>query len=444
MRARWTSRIGARSRVLVVGTVALALLVPGAAVAAGPADAAPAGAPAPTPPAPPGALPVVTAPALPARAQALLDRLPPIRPRVVAQNIHSIVPPFFSPSGMVVGTGWTGGDFHAFRALDGMQSFPPVRYPYVTYPVAVNAKNQIAVRYHLTYDDAEARSGRYPAIWHPDGTFEELPNTRFWAGSVEAIDDDGVVYGSQELPGATPDDWELTAVRWRDGQIERIGPAVYPSSAHDVNAHGVVLGSAGPSTARVGWTLLDGEVTYLPVTEGVTSHSTRQLNDRGDVIGGIRWPGGTGGAVWYGGTTLRYVADVGLGDINEAGTAVGTRHRTRPDGRTEPVVVDRHRATLLPTGDDLGGRATAINELGVVTGFEWADQDARDERPVVWVRGVRVPLAAPAGWDVLYGQATDVDERGRVLGWWVTSDHQTRAVVWDLLPTAQQVERWLR
>jgi|GEM_PF-896755 len=425
-------RVGA----LVATTLATALLLPGAAVAAEPL--------------PPGALPVVEPVGVPGRVLELLRRLPAVRPAAVGPATNLGGPFVVSTSGVVagstVGTSWD--DFQAYRWRDGVVTEFPAGPGERSQAVAVNASGLVAVSVY------RGDVGPLPYLWHPDGTVEALPLETEW-GSVTDVADDGVAVGVTTMRTPAPGSEGYTAVMWRDGQLHDLAPGGFDAVAWDVNERGAVVGGTS-RLDNTAWVWRDGVVTDLPAPPGLTSTTADQVNDRGDVRGGVRIPqvapGTQIGAVWFGGTELRHLgAGPGwLVDLNEKGLAAGNLWRggTMP-GDEEPWVVDavtmdRHRVTRLRTTSGGPSSASALNDLGIVVGDE-----VREGRrqAVAWVLGLPVPLGGPAGSPVVESRATGIDERGRVVGWvrlpGDTDTSQGRAVVWDLVPTRQQVGRWL-
>lgn len=426
-----------RTRVLGVVAVATAgLLAPGAAVAVEP----------PVPDLPPGALPVAEPVRVPDRVRTLLRRLPAVRGTEVGAVGELGRSPMIATSGVVAGTGaghvayrWDGGAVTTFPASPGTR----------TQAEAVNAAGQVVV--NAWTDDG----GPFPYLWHPDGAVEALP-FEIESASVAALSDGGVAVGATTLLTPAPGSEGTTAVIWRDGRLHDLAPGGFDATARGVNARGDVVGLThrlgGPD--NTGWVWRDGTVTDLPTPPGFADTIADQVNDRGDVRGGIRIPHVSAsthvGAVWFGGTDLRHLgANPGwLSDLNERGLAVGNMWRDADDPFvTDAVTVDRHRVTRLLTTSGGPSSANAVNDLGIVVGHE--DRRGRPQA-VAWVLGVPVTLGAPAGLrDVVASSATGVDERGRVVGWVsLRSDGpgpaRPRTVVWDVLPTLQQVEAWLR
>lgn len=423
-----TTRTTRRLRTVVVGAAVAALLAPGAAVAA-PAD-------------PPGALPVVGPVVLPSRVQALLDRLPAVPARPVGGEVGP-GSPLLVDGGVVAGTGVDGsGAPRAFRWRDGVRTDFPAAPGDTTQAAAVDARGVVAV--NVWHDD----DGPFPVLWHPDGTVQELPAGVFGA-SVAALGDDGTAVGSATLATPAPGSEGDTAVAWRDGVLTDLAPGGFDASARDVNARGVVVGLTHRADLdNTGWVWRDGTTTDLAAPAGARSTAATHVNDRGDVAGSVRLGDREDtGALWVGGTDLRYLGGTGgyLTDLDERGTAVGVLWRDTPYGVGDPVTVDRHRVTRLRVDHAGGAVASAVDDLGVVVAGHQGAWPSR--RAAVWVHGVPVALTVPAGWEVVESAATDVAD-GRVVGWVRLPDAtprtpRYRAVVWDLLPTAAQVARWL-
>ncbi|WP_136518608.1 hypothetical protein [Cellulomonas telluris] len=412
----------ARVRGLAVATLAVALLTPGAAVAA-----------APVPDLPPGALPVVGPVQVRDQVRALLRRLPAVRATDVGAAGERGYAPVIARSGVVAGTGpglvayrWDG------RVVTHFPGGPGTR----TEAVAVNGPGQVVV--HAWTDDG----GPFPQLWNADGSVAALP-LETGSGSVTALDDRGAAVGATTLLAPAPGSGGYTAVVWRDGRVHDLAPGGFDAVAWDVNERGHVVGlthrAGGPD--NTGWVWRNGVVTDLPTPPGFADTTADQVNDRGDVRGGIHIPdvsaGTHVGAVWFGGTDLRHLgANPGwLADLNEKGLAVGNLWRGDELFTADAATVDRRRVTRLLTTSGGPSAAAAVNDLGIVVG---AERRAGRTQAVAWVLGVPVALGAPGGWsDVVASGATGVDEGGRAVGWVRLrsdgADAPARTVVWDVL-----------
>lgn len=182
-------------------------------------------------------------------------------------------------------------------------------------------------------------------------------------------------------------------------------------SAVRINDHGDIAGTDDGVAAlwkdralvRIG--VADPSDTYSYVTG---------LNERGDVVGTSGAFGGPSRAFVWSGGTLRVLpglgGDAGASDINDRGQVSGYAW----DGTgTQRAVVWAPDGTLTELGT-LGGHslATALNNRGDVVGYSYTAGGS--SRAVRWAQGAApVPVDAP---ESVFGIASDINERGRVVG----------------------------
>lgn len=187
---------------------------------------------------------------------------------------------------------------------------------------------------------------------------------------------------------------------WHRGVLRPLGdPSALPVS---INNRGQVVGrtDAGP----VLWT--NGRARPLPLSE------VSDVNERGQVAGGVSVPGGFHAAVWH----RDRVTDLGAGPfdrsntyaLNDRGWVIGWQFSAE---QFERGILWRH-GRALDVGT-LGGSFTqlrAINNRGeILASSQAADGVAR---PALWRRGVLNDLSlAGVSTD---GEVVDLDDHGRI------------------------------
>jgi uncharacterized membrane protein len=221
----------------------------------------------------------------------------------------------------------------------------------------------------------------------------------------------------------------LIAVRWEDGMARRLPmpPGDDFCVAEGINNRGDVVGSCwGPVANGVrfhGVLWHDGEVVDLGSGPGAGVPTPLAVNDHGVVLGYFRTSEGVnaGSFVWKDGVFTRLPADFMAADINDRGQIAGRRQLS--DLRFEAVVLDRGTIIALPSPSIpfvVTCSAAAINRRGDVAG-------SCANLATVWVRGE--PRTLP-GLAITGGQATDLTDRGDVVGIANAADENFHAVLW--------------
>ncbi|MER5701428.1 hypothetical protein ABT023_05645 [Micromonospora sp. NPDC002296] len=187
---------------------------------------------------------------------------------------------------------------------------------------------------------------------------------------------------------------------WYRGVLRPLGdPSAVPVA---INDRGQVVGrtDAGP----VLWT--NGRARLLPLGE------VSDVNERGQVSGGVHVPGGFHAARWHSGR----VTDLGAGPLdrsntyalNDRGWVIGWQFSAE---QFERGILWRH-GRALDVGT-LGGSFTqlrAINNRGEILASSQATDGSA--RPALWRRGVLHDLSlAGVSTD---GEVVDLDDRGRI------------------------------
>jgi probable HAF family extracellular repeat protein len=262
------------------------------------------------------------------------------------------------------------------------------------------------------------------------GTLGEEPCEAF------AINDRGQVVGysyrRSPIAGEHP-------FLWQDGKMADLGGLHrgWDTQALDINERGQIVGhtstlDAGGSEVR--WRSLvweNGKMTTLP--SGGRANQAAAINDRGQVVGwaDLRRVVGRGedgpafpvrrAALWQAGT-MRFLriprADSEATGLNEVGQVIGMMG----DWERGFVWQNGRAHDLGRLGDD--GWLSAINDRGQIVG-------RRNGRATLWEKGVPRRLGHPSA-SKGSSEATDVNERGRIVGWWRRGDPWIyRAVLWE-------------
>ncbi|MGW3897417.1 hypothetical protein ACWD6L_19710 [Micromonospora profundi] len=212
-------------------------------------------------------------------------------------------------------------------------------------------------------------------------------------------------------------DGGLGAHVWHQGVLRPL--AGLPAAPVAINDRGQIVGSgdAGP----VLWT--NGHARPLPLA------TVSDINESGQVSGGIQVPDGFHAALWH----LGRGTDLGAGPFNRSNTYALNDHgwtigwqfsaQQYPRG-----ILWRHgRALDIGT---LGGNTTeprAINNNGEILAMSTATDNLA--RPALWRRGVLHDLSL-AGVS-MQGEVVDLDDLGRIAGWIRQDSGIVRAVVYE-------------
>ncbi|MCW6006346.1 hypothetical protein K1W54_17450 [Micromonospora sp. CPCC 205371] len=255
-----------------------------------------------------------------------------------------------------------------------------------------------------------------------------MPDAQEFAGYVAADPTGRYAVGSvAERDGST------RPVLWTDEKPRVLTVRAKSAEARDVNAAGVVVGSATAENGReFAWVYRDGRVSELKAPGLSGSVMALAINERGDVLGNVWNPKTSTTVVWQGddlGAVVRVRMSAGAGprDIAEDGTLVGGSQAdasARP-GRPMAWALDGTPEPLdLPEGFTRG-QATAVRG-------GWA---------IGWVSPERAPSAlTPVLWELATGAVTAWEDRaGRAeavnaAGWTVLAsapDGESAAVVRD-------------
>lgn len=196
------------------------------------------------------------------------------------------------------------------------------------------------------------------------------------------------------------------AVLWTRGTVRHLGGVL--SHAAAVNDRGDVVGEDWPSIYEAQRTVLwrDGKARYLPL------NTVGDINDRGQIAGGMLRGEVASAAVWWHGTITdldapEFGRSGGL-RINERGWVLGSGITPEPEHQVHGLL---WRGTEMIDVGALGGRQTlpvALNDRGqALVSSDGADWVARS---ALWQDGKLIDLSE---YGIVY--ASDINNKGEII-----------------------------
>lgn len=197
------------------------------------------------------------------------------------------------------------------------------------------------------------------------------------------------------------------------GAINSVGQVV--GTAKDVNENwSAVVWNAGGELSRLGYA-------------GAVETGAYGINAAGQIVGYEYVPSYSQPVLWQAGSGVGQMLGNGgqqqliiARDINDHGEAIGTIG-VNSGGIEWVVAQDGMSTAYLPINE-----ALAINNSGLIAGARWVNNEPN---PVVLDHGVVKNLILPS--DALYGRATDLNDAGLVVGYGSTSFNESLAFMWD-------------
>ncbi|MEH1129548.1 hypothetical protein [Micromonospora sp. CPCC 206061] len=247
-----------------------------------------------------------------------------------------------------------------------------------------------------------------------------MPDEQEFAGYVAADPT-----GRYAVGGVAGPNGETRPVLWTDGKPQVLKVRAKSAEARDVNAAGVVVGSATAETGReFAWLYRDGKVRELETPDLSGSVIARAITERGDVLGDV-WTSRRSATVFWKGDDLDAVVqvklpgDVGARDLDEDGAMVGGTQLEADGkaGRPMAWALDGAPKPLaLPEGFT-GGQATAVRG-GWAVGWVSKAPPETTEPSVSRPGGVEPAAPAnesqtyiPARWELATGAVTTWPDR---------------------------------
>ena len=245
----------------------------------------------------------------------------------------------------------------------------------------------------------------------------DLGNLGMAKVTVSDINDRGQVVGE----GATRDGLGRGFI-WQDGSMTALGQGPF-AAAQRINERGQIIGTSGSAAVAEEHAVLWKHKRMIDL-HGRTHIWVSAINNLGQVVGernsnAFMWQAGTFQTLWPDGGALA---------VNNRGQVVGASGTHTVFGTGEAMLWQAGKVT------DLGpGEATDINDRGKVVGIDSiprrSDSQAWDPQVFVWRNGSRVdlPLGTGVGIDP-YTRA--INDRGEVTGWLQVGD-EDHAFLWE-------------
>jgi uncharacterized membrane protein len=333
----------------------------------------------------------------------------------------------------------------AFAALSACADPAPVAPVAPSLPTAASATDEAPLSVSRLYRPTE--------LQFPRGGFD---------ASARRVNDKGVAVGQSGYLYVGPSPYEPGTVQcrvapaaaiWRQGQVFmlhdvlvqalQMDPCRSWSHATDVNNHGVVVGTVfddnwdGYSRGFV-WSEATGVLAIQEIgTTAMVAITNRGLGVGYNYAEGPKMGERVFGWTQTGGTfeipgPPRPLFNWELAiDVNDGGVVLGcsdtqvARWDARSIAELTSWICDVHTAAAPGIPEEYFGGG--INERGdaVFTATRTTSSTGGESRPFLWPKGAAAPVVAP--WQV--GGATDVSDRGRLVGWWLVGAARTMAAV---------------
>jgi probable HAF family extracellular repeat protein len=306
-------------------------------------------------------------------------------------NRGSVAGQSFLPNGALHAFFWQKGVMTDLGTLGGPDSFVNVANH------TVNEKNVVAGYSETSTPDPNAENFCNPffanglvclAFAWENGVMTALPTLGGTNGQAWGINNRGQIVGQAEGPDPAPCSpfaLQVSAVVWRNGQIEQVLPPFGGSAAiaTAINDNGEVVGLSGCNTGTFYAVLWrhDNPIN-LGTLGGVFGNVPFDINNKGQVVGQSDLLGDTvhHGFLWENGRMTDVGSLPGLPTsiaqaINDQGQVVGFSQDANGDDSSSVAFlwqngVLRDLNTLIPAGSQLFlMEATAINDRGQIAGF---------------------------------------------------------------------------
>ena len=273
---------------------------------------------------------------------------------------------------------------------------------------------------------SERADGLFRAFRWKQGTMIGLGSLEGRGGSsaARAINDAGHIVGQSSTSSNV-----ARAFLWRDGVMTELFTPGGNSGANSINSLGQVVGYAGLSGTEHPVLWHNGGITDLGTLGGSFGEAS-DINDAGQIVGGTRisednetihaflWEDGVMKDLGSLGGSTSWAAG-----INADGVIVGWS--TTPGEEEHAVMWKGRRIIDLGAEEPLQTRALAINGEEVKVG----STSGGDAGPVFWRfrRARSLPTLGRPG-----GSATDINQRGQIVGSSILRNSDEHAVLWRL------------
>ena len=290
--------------------------------------------------------------------------------------------------------------------------------------VAINKRGQIVGYRSVYYPGGEGRT--VSVLWQ-DGVTTDVMGLP----SVPVdINDRGEVVGTFRYA----EFGEAHGFLWRNGVVAEIGDPAFGlglfGGLAGINGRGQVVGHTESLPGRPGFQAFlwqDGRFTYLGDLGGGYSIA-EAINDRGDVVGrSATAQNEMHSFLWRDGVMTDIGGAVRAVDINDHGQVVGDGYSAA--GNLHAFLWNRGAVVdLSPTA--IWSLAGAVNQRGQVAGTIGY---ASDQHAAVWQDGTMTDLGTlpRPGYSTSFSSASDINDRGQVVGWSDTAAGYRHAVLFS-------------
>lgn len=261
--------------------------------------------------------------------------------------------------------------------------------------------------------------------------YDVIPLENFWAGDIN---------NRGQIAGRTPDGH---AAIWYRGQMNLVDIDADWSGAMGVNDGGTVLISAAwDKPKRMGFYLVhqDGLIQKVDIPFGDAVHGLNNTNQVvGETYDPLASPHIQSGFIWDN-CRMALLTQEGMCTmvgINNPGQATGFLWGSGDGDR--PFIWNGSQIVMLQMPAWNEGRPFGINDGGLIAGYYHSLDGWGDWYPVLWKPdGQMIQLSQ------LHGQASDINNRGDILGWVEPPGKLYQVALWRLDGSSIFLEEHLR
>ncbi|HET8662372.1 MAG TPA: hypothetical protein VFM55_25750, partial [Micromonosporaceae bacterium] len=254
-------------------------------------------------------------------------------------------------------------------------------------------------------------------------------STQYETGGF-ALNDRGQVVGQSEASNGRPH-----PVLWQNGKVIDLGVLPFGTEdeagvARDINNRGDVVGGSNGANGQRAVLWRNGQIIDLGTLNGNPTFAYA-INDNGQIVGTSHTPSGElRGFLWENGRMRDLGIDGGVipRDINNKGQVVGSLNFGDGGGRQQAFLWENGVVTRL-SAPGVSSSANAINDKGEIVGGYLIEVEV-GAHPVRWYQGSMTELGLlPKG---NAGAALAINELGQIVGTSNVEPHSAaeRGFIW--------------